>query len=213
MAPRLPFGAPCFSAALALTVAASACGGKTGDCGEPIYDETSDEAWRSMIDQESRVMRLDEKAPRLIEPSEGQTYRAGDPPPTLKWTSPLHAAIPGDSAGGALAKAARSAAPQRSTAPWDRIAELFVGVAWAHGPVVNGDIYDLKITVPGRKCPIEILTAKKTEFAISAETWRAIAATNGQPLAIEITGAYMRDNHVKEGPYRSAQPRTFKVVP
>ncbi|MBN1208895.1 MAG: hypothetical protein JXB05_28815 [Myxococcaceae bacterium] len=195
-------GTACASALLLLT---SACGKEEEPkCGEPLYGgSATDEAWRTMVDAQKKP--LDSSlAVTLMSPAEGETFAASATPPAFSWTSPLRASLERDTPSR-LARA--SARPSRGPLAW--LGELLVPTAEAHLPPYTGDIYLVQVTVPGRECPIEVLTSELS-WQVDAASWATMGEAAGQELSLQVTSAYLQDNRLKEGPYRLATPRTFR---
>lgn len=175
--------------------------GASNPCGEPHYGgNATDEAWRTMVDGERRVIADEAKASTVLQPTEGQEYPASGAAPTLRWSSPLAASV----------------APLRRSAPvpgWRfRLSDLLIGEAWAHGAPVTGPIHLIKITAPGAKCPVQAITTQ-LEWRIPDGAWETLKASGGQALTLEITSAYLQENRISEGPFRAGQPRTFRIAP
>jgi hypothetical protein len=84
-----------------------------------------------------------------------------------------------------------------------------VPTAEAHLPPYTGDIYLVQVTVPGRECPVQVLTSELS-WQIDEASWAIMAGAGGQALSVQITSAYLQENRLKEGPYRMATPRTFQ---
>lgn len=195
-------GSVCASALLLLT---TACGKdeQTSQCGEPLYGgSATDEAWMTMVDAETKPMDSS-RAVTVTAPAEGETIAASAPPPQLSWTSPLRASLERDTPSR-LARASRRSS--RSPLAW--LGELLVPTAEAHLPPFTGDIYLVQLSVPGRECPIEVLTSELS-WQMDASSWNEVAGANGQNLSLQITSAYLQENRLKEGPYRLATPHTF----
>jgi hypothetical protein len=83
--------------------------------------------------------------------------------------------------------------------------------AEAHLPPFTGDIYWVQVKVPGRECPVEMLTSN-LEWPLDAATWDTLRGAMGQDLSIQVTSAYLVENRLREGPYRLAAPRTVHMV-
>ncbi len=159
---------------LLFVMALVGCSGSDDPCGEPAYGgDATDEAWRTMVDGEARVMTGHAEAPTIVEPTGGQTISAGAGPMLISWTSPI-AKVP-------------------------------------HLPPVTSDVYLVHITVPGRECPIALLTTEE-EWRLDASSWDLMRSAGGN-LSIEITAAYLAENRITEGPYRPAAPTTFTIGP
>jgi hypothetical protein len=191
---------------------ASACSSNPVDpCGEPYYGgRASDEAWRSMLDGERLTTVNDAQSPTFTQPSEGQTYSASGTLPRFEWTPPVRTTRRAPRAASARALASGHRAPPRSL--WQRVKELFVGTAWAHLPPVTGDVYFLRFRVAGRTCPVSLLTTE-TFWQVPDDAWTALGGGGAEPVRIEITRAYLRDNRITEGPFRPSQERSFRIVP
>ncbi|WP_224244935.1 hypothetical protein [Hyalangium gracile] len=204
MTTRRILGTVCASALLLLT---SACDGNEEEptkCGEPLYGgSATDEAWMTMVDAQKKPMDAS-RAVTLMTPSEGETLTANAAPPLISWTSPLRASLERHQPGR-LARAF----PRRSPGPLAWLGELLVPTAEAHLPPYTGDIYLVQVTVPGRECPLEVLTSELS-WQMDAASWSTIAGANGQELSIQVTSAYLQENRLKEGPFRMATPRTFR---
>lgn len=173
-------------------------------CAEPTYaGDASDEAWRTMVDGEDAVTVGDEHAPTITSPAEGATVSAGDVSLLVSWDSPI----------------ARGPAPRRSAvrvaaAPaWlDGLSALVEGTAWAHLPPVTGDVYWVRITVPGQACAIEAVTTELS-WQVDGAAWESLQGAAGETASIDVMSAYLTENRITEGPYRPAAPRTVTIGP
>jgi hypothetical protein len=196
-------GSVCASVLLLLT---SACGKdeETPKCGEPLYGgSATDEAWMTMVDAQGKPMDSS-RAVTVMTPAEGEAIAASAMPPRISWTSPLRASLERDTSGR-LARAF----PRPSRGPLAWLGELLVPTAEAHLPPYTGDIYLVQLTVPGRECPLEVLTSELS-WQMDAASWNTVAGANGQDLSLQITSAYLQENRLKEGPYRLETPHTFR---
>jgi hypothetical protein len=196
-------GSACASALLLLT---SACGKEAPEskCGEPLYGgSATDEAWMTMVDAQKKPMDSS-LAVTLMSPAEGETFAANATPPTFSWTSPLRASLERDRPSRHARASARS-----SRGPLAWLGELLVPTAEAHLPPFTGDIYLVQVTVPGRECPVEVLTSELA-WKVDEASWATLGGAAGQDLRLQVTSAYLQDNRLKEGPYRLATPRTFR---
>ena len=174
----------------------AACGGAT--CPEPFYDgKGSDESWRTMLDGEARATKDDSKAVTFFLPTEGQQLPK-DNPPTFNWSTPL------------MASSIRL--PACSPSMLSRLSELVYASAWAHLPPVTGPVHLLRITVPKRTCPIEVLTTR-IEWIPSTEAWTQLKGTAGATLSMDVYSAYLQENRISEGPYHLTAPVKFSVAP
>jgi hypothetical protein len=173
-------------------------------CGEPLYGgSATDEAWMTMVDAQSKPTDSS-RAVTLMSPTEGETFTATAAPPHFSWTSPLRASLEQDTPSRYARAHPR---PSRGVLSW--VAELLVPTAEAHLPPFTGDIYFVEVSVPGRECPVQVLTSELS-WQVDAESWKTMAEAAGQDLSLQVTSAYLQDNRLKEGPYRLATPRTFR---
>ena len=124
-------------------------------CGEPLYGgSASDEAYMTMVDAQSRPTDSS-RAVNLMSPTEGEVFATGAAAPRFEWTSPLRASLEQNTSSRyALARPPAS----RGVLSW--VAELLVPTAEAHLPPYTGDIYLVEVTVPGRECPVQLLTSE-----------------------------------------------------
>ncbi|WP_426755657.1 hypothetical protein [Myxococcus sp. Y35] len=176
-------------------------------CGEPLYaGEATDEAWRTFVDAKSRPDDSSQ-AVTLVSPAPGQTYSAADAPPTWRWTSPLASRLPSREPV-TPADVPPSRTPARGMLAW--LGNLLLPSAEAHLPPVTGDFYWVQVTVPGRQCPVELLTSNM-EWQLDAATWDVLRAAADQDLRVQVTSAYLVQNRLREGPYRLASPHTIRV--
>lgn len=181
------------------------CDNTGTECGEPLYGgRATDEAWRTMVDAQKRPLDTS-RAVTLLSPTADETYAADAAPPRWSWTSPLRASWERPSSSGMLAQAHRRTPP--GVLAW--LGELLIPTAEAHLPPYTGDIYFVQVAVPGRQCPVELLTSE-LEWQLDAETWKTLGEAAGQDLTLQVTSAYLKDNQVTEGPFRLDPPRTFR---
>lgn len=194
------------SGAAALLALAAACGEEPSgtECGEPLYaGEATDEAWRSLVDAKGQPADSSQ-AVTLSAPTAGQSYSTAEGPPTWRWTSPLASLLP---APGPVPFGPRQ--ERRSVLAW--LGNLVLPRAEAHLPPVTGDIYWVQVTVPGRSCPVELLTTN-LEWTLDMATWDTLRGAVDQDLSIQVTSAYLVQNKLREGPYTLASPVTVRMV-
>ncbi|MFP2909697.1 hypothetical protein ACLESD_32555 [Pyxidicoccus sp. 3LFB2] len=196
------------SLSAALLALAPACDNDepASECGEPLYGgDATDEAWRTLVDAKDRPADSSQ-AVTLESPAVDQTYSSTDAPPTWRWTSPLASLVPGSAPEGTPS---RPRDEGRSMLAW--LGNLILPSAEAHLPPFTGDIYQVQVTLPGRECPVELLTSN-LEWQLDAATWDTIRGYVDQDLSVQVTSAYLVQNRLREGPYRLAAPRTIRVV-
>ena len=197
------------SCAAALLALAPACDGDgaANECGEPLYGgDATDEAWRTLVDAKHLAVAGGSQAVTLESPTAGQTYASTDAPPTWRWTSPLASLLPGPVPPSLQA---RPREQRRSMLAW--LGNLVLPSAEAHLPPFTGDIYWVQVTVPGRQCPVELLTSN-LEWRFDAATWDTLRGAVDQDLSVQVTSAYLVQNKLREGPYNLEAPRTIRVV-
>ncbi|HEX5749873.1 MAG TPA: hypothetical protein VFZ09_26820 [Archangium sp.] len=190
----------------ALALATSACEqGTATDCGEPLYaGKSTDEAWRALVDVKQRPLDAS-RAVNLLSPSPGEVYPADATPPTWEWTSPLRASLRRPGPGMlALESAPR---PSRSFGAW--LGDLLLPTAHAHLPPYTGDLYWVEISAGG-ECPVAQVVTSELSWQLDTATWEALGKHAGKDLTVQVMSAYLVQNRVTEGPYRLAEPRTFR---
>lgn len=182
----------------------SCCGGDDDpSCGEPTYfGDASDEVWRTMVDADHHAVDGDPSAPALVEPDDGAEVSAADDGLRISWTSPI----------AALGPTRRRSAPGLHDPSWlEAVGALVEGTAWAHLPPVTGDVYWVRLTIPGRACAVEAMTTD-LEWTVAGADWDAVKAAKGQTVQIDLTSAYLNENRITEGPYR-APSRSVTIAP
>lgn len=83
-------------------------------------------------------------------------------------------------------------------------------LAKPHLPPVTGDVYLVEIAVPGRSCPVNLLTTDES-WQLDAASWAAVTAGGAHDVAVTITAAYLVEGRITEGPFQPSAPRTFKI--
>lgn len=184
-------------ALLLASVLLAACA--TTECPEPRYDgKASDEAWRSVLDAEKRARFDAAKSPHFTTPTAGATIPAS-PEPVLRWNSAI--AQVSRPSGAKLAHRARS---------WpQQLSDLLVAPAYAHLPPVTGVVHLLRIAVPGKACPMEILT---TDLEAKLSLTDAQSLAIGKPVSLTAFGVYLEENRVTDGPFSLEKPLEFSVA-
>jgi hypothetical protein len=89
-------------------------------------------------------------------------------------------------------------------------------VAWTsplarkpHLPPVTDDVYLVRIAVPGRTCPVMLLTTQ-LEWQLTDAQWGVLRAAPGD-MSVSIVSAYLDENRITEGPFAPAAPLVFQV--
>jgi hypothetical protein len=194
--------------AFGVLAAAATLAASCGKC-EPFYaGVATDEAWIEMIDTyDSATAPSTCAAPDVTTPAEGAVL-AGT---RIEWSSDCLAMAPAAAPGATPARLAVRAGCSRDglLARWaDALADLVSARADAHLPPITGPIYYVEIPVPGDRCGALALTTDEF-WELDADTLALLRGAG--TLSITITGAYLTENNVTEGPYRAATPRTFSV--
>jgi len=198
------------SLALPLALALAACDdddhGVDDPCGEPAYGgAATDEAWESILDQYDTAEVGAVEAVTLTTPAADATLAAGGGPPTFAWTSPI-------AQGMQRPLATPRAAPTHDQGWLEgalaALGDFFVGSAHAHLPPITGDLYYIEVKIPGRECAVRALTTEES-WVPSAADWAILQASAGATLELVITSAYLKENRISEGPYRTTL--SFKV--
>lgn len=185
-----------------LSCLSAGCGDDDGACGEPAYEgEATDEAWRTMVDGYADAT-AGADAPAITTPADDADVPADGEGLDVAWDSTI-------SLAPSIPRAPRRAAPAPGLL--DRAGALFEGTAWAHEPPITGDVYFVRITVPGAACPVEVLTTNLS-CSIDGAGWDEIRAATG-PVTIDVTSAYLTENRITEGPFRASTPTTVTIAP
>jgi hypothetical protein len=90
------------------------------------------------------------------------------------------------------------------------LGNLLVPTAEAHLAPFTGDLYWVQVQVPGRQCPLEVLTSD-LEWQLDEGTWTTLRDAAGKDLTVQVTSAYLVQNRITEGPYQLASPTAFRV--
>jgi hypothetical protein len=83
-------------------------------------------------------------------------------------------------------------------------------LAKPHLPPVTGDVYLVEIGVPGRECPVNVLTTDES-WQLDAASWAAVTAGGAHDATVTVTSAYLVEGRITEGPFQPSTPRTFKI--
>jgi len=170
-------------------------------CGEPTYaGAATDEAWRVVLDAYDRAEVGAADAVTITSPAPGEVFDKSADAPQFTWTSPLD----DDSAQRATPRV-----PALSL--MDLAFDIGIGEAHAHLPPISGDIYYVELAIPGRACPLTVLTTN-LRYTLDADQWALVKAASG-PITMTITSAYLSENRITSdgGPFRPAAATTFEV--
>lgn len=182
----------------------------TDGCGSPSYGgAATDETFEAMVDAYGDATDTADKV-TVTAPTADEAIAASGSAPTFAWTSPLALGAPRP--GGMRFALVRRAPPRPwLEGAWEAAKDFVVGTAHAHLPPVTGDIYFIEVKVAGTACPVARALTTDLSWTPDAATWTALKATNGAPLELVVTSAYLSDNRVQEGPFRAASGVAFKV--
>ena len=189
------------SFAAVVVVSASGC---AEDCDtiEPAYaGDANDEVWRVFVGARADAASGNDAA-TITSPADDAVI-ATDDNLVVRWDSPLKV--------GALTPIEQSMSKARRRAPkalFERVSELFIPVAHAHLAPITSDVYFVEVDVPGRTCPVSVLTTELTT-TFGDEDQALIAEGTGQ-RTIRLMSAFVTQNRITEGPYLAA-PVGFTV--
>ncbi|RKH55807.1 hypothetical protein [Corallococcus llansteffanensis] len=178
------------------------------ECGEPLYaGGATDEAWRALVDARNQAQDSS-RAVTLTSPESGHTYLADEAAPLWQWTSPLRASLqrPGRTRPSPAAHPRDTGHPVLT---W--LGNVLLPTAEAHLPPYTGDLYWVKVQVPGRQCPVELLTSE-LQWQLDDGSWQTLRDAAGQALTVQVLSAYLVQNRITEGPYTLAAPVPFGVA-
>lgn len=167
---------------------------------EPSYGGLgNDEVWLTLKDAKTRAAH-DGDFPTVTSPAADATVPSANAP-TFTWESPLKIAVGLERGAQPLYRARRSL--------FDDVRELVIPSAHAHLPPVSSDVYLVDVLVPGRECPVSIVTTELSHV-LDAESWDVLKNAAGEPLTLQLTSAYLSSGRVTEGPFK-ADDVTFTV--
>ena len=84
----------------------------------------------------------------------------------------------------------------------DGIGAFVIPSARAHLLPVSSDAYLLDVVVPGRQCPVSIVSTELSH-ALDADAWSILKEAAGQTLTIQLTSAYLANGRITEGPFKA----------
>jgi hypothetical protein len=151
---------------------------------EPAYGgDGNDEVWRALVDGKDDATESEDGA-TITAPEAGDTFAPNDAPIEIAWDSPLELA---------------SVLPTPLFRARERtLFDLIVPRAHAHLPPVTSDAYLVEIEVPGRACPLQIVTTDE-KHELDDESWSVLRGE----LSMQIFSAYLESGRITEGPYKS----------
>ena len=182
---------PAVAVVLAL-VAAAGCPANDPCVREPSYGgAANDEVWLTLKDAKANAQHDGDFA-TVTSPATDAALPA-DNAPTFTWQSPLKIAV-----GATTPQPLYRWHPS----PFDELRELVIPRANAHLAPVSSDAYLADILVPGRACPVSIVTTELSHVLDEA-SWDIVKAAAGQPLTLQLTSAYLANGRVSEGPFQA----------
>ena len=180
--------------------------GCTAECPEPAYGgKASDESYRTMVDARDDAIEDETSSPVITTPESDAVLDAAGDAPVFAWTSSLNASLgPSPLPGPAMRP--------RGPSLIDIISDVVIPKAYAHLPPVTGDVYLLEVTWPERECPVAGHTTD-LEWELDKDSWDALKEWRGgeEDLTLTITSAYLNENRVSEGPFKSSAPTKFRL--
>lgn len=171
---------------------------------EPSYGgDGNDEVWLTLKERKADAT-TGADAPTITKPADAAALPKVAVP-TFEWESPLKIAL-GPHAPSPLFKPRAPSLLQRA---FTALGEVAVPKAHAHLAPVSSDVYLVDILVPGRACPVSIVT---TELAhpLDADSWAILQESAGAELTMQLTSAYLSTGNVTEGPFKAADV-TFTI--
>ena len=175
-------------------------------CPEPSYGgRASDESFRTMVDARDQAVADETNAPVVTSPENEALLDSEGAAPTFSWTSALKLSM------GPSALPAPATRP-RGPSLIDVMSELVIPKAHAHLPPVTGDVYLVEVTWPDRECPVAAHTTD-LEWQLDKDSWDALKEWRGgeESLSLTIISAYLNENRLSEGPFKTSAPTTFRL--
>lgn len=185
-------------------VVVAALGGCAEDCDaiEPAYaGDASDEVWRVFVGARNDAATGDDAA-TITAPENDAVIGKGDNL-NVSWDSPLKV--------GALTPIEQRLLKARRRAPkalFERVSEFFIPVAHAHLAPITSDVYFVEVDVPGRTCPVSVLTTELS--ATFRDDDQALIAEGSGERTVRVMSAFVTQNRITEGPFL-ASPVGFTV--
>jgi hypothetical protein len=189
-----------------LVVSLGACTGaeERFPCGEPAYvADASDEVFVALLDAEDNLVVDANRTSTLTVPAGGAIDDAAAAP-LLSWQSSLVAVH-----DVATSRPAHPSFQRRSVSDvqraWASLTSLIVPSAHAHLPPVTGDVHWVRIHAAGQgtACPMLQGLSTTTDWQLDDDSWATWKAATGA-YEVTITSAYVVDNRITEGPFRSS---------
>jgi hypothetical protein len=186
---------------LAVVIEASFGAGCTEDCTtvEPEYaGEATDEVWSVLVGARADATTGNDAA-TITAPAANAVVDAATPL-TITWDSPLRVAAL--TTPPRLPQFPRAHAPRTST--WAQtFSNLVLPAAHAHLAPVTSDVYFVEVDVPGRTCPVGVLTTELSA-TFSDEAWASIVDGDSGARTIRLLSAFVTENRITEGPFSAA---------
>lgn len=165
---------------------------------EPAYGGLgNDEVWLTLRERKAQAAAGDD-APTIIAPTASAVLPAADVP-TFAWESPLKIAL----APHVPAPLFRHDAPSLLQRAIAGASHALIPVAHAHLAPVSSDVYLVDLLLPGRECPVSIVTSELSH-ELDTETWSLLRESGGAEITMQLTSAYLSSGNITEGPYQAA---------
>lgn len=190
------------TALTALGAVAALAGGCPSDpCAseEPAYGGLgNDEVWLTLRERKADAAAGDD-APTIVAPAASAVLPAAEVP-TFEWQSPLKIAL----APHAPTPLFRRHAPSLLQRAVAGASHALIPVARAHLAPVSSDVYLVDLLVPGRACPVSIVTSELSH-ELDSGTWSLLREGGaGSEITMQLTSAYLSSGNITEGPYQAA---------
>ncbi len=185
-------------------VVATAGGGCAEDCDtvEPAYaGEANDEVWRVLVGARADASGGGDAA-TITAPEDNAVLVKGSSP-AISWDSPLQVGVLTP-----FEQRLQHAHRRRPKALFERLSDVLIPAAHAHLAPITSDVYFLELDVPGRTCPVALLTTE-TSATFSDDDWATIVGASG-PRTLRLLSAFVTENRLTEGPFLAA-PVGFTV--
>jgi hypothetical protein len=183
-------------------VIASFGAGCTEDCTtvEPEYaGETTDEVWSVLVGARAEATTGNDSA-TITSPAANAVVDAATPL-TITWDSPLR--IAAHTPRAPQLPHLPGARVQRPSTWMQTLTDLVLPSAHAHLAPITSDVYLVEVEVPGRTCPVSVLTTELSA-TFSDEAWASIIGGDSGARTVRLMSAFVTENRITEGPFTAS---------